>query len=197
MTVKLASLQRFSFKEFLQMEEKSETKHEYVNGKQIAMAGASTDHNDIIINICAFLDQYFLEINDKYRVTSSDTMVYIEEYNKGRYPDITVVEGDYIHYENHKGVIVNPLMIGEVLSPSTEDTDEVPKFDEYQTIGCFQEYVLVRQDKPYVKTYFREEKDLWRVKLVENIEASVHFRSIDVKMPMQRIYRKIKFDATH
>ncbi|NJK84151.1 MAG: Uma2 family endonuclease [Saprospiraceae bacterium] len=195
MTVQLASIQKVSFQEFVRFEEQAETKHEYVNGKTRAMAGASTAHNDIVMNVCAFLDQHFLALDDKYKVTGSDTMVYVEEYDRGRYPDITVVEGDYVHYENHKGVIVNPLMIGEVLSPSTEEMDEVPKFDEYQTLASFQEYVLIRQDKPYVKTYFREETDLWRVKLIDDMQATVHFRSIDVKMPMQRIYRKIKFDV--
>lgn len=193
MTAMLATREQLSFQEFLQLEAVAETKHEFVNGKVLTMAGASTDHNDIVINICAYLDQYFLELDDKYKVTGSDTMVYIEEYNRGRYPDITVVEGDYLHLEGHKGVITNPIMICEVLSSSTDNVDEVPKFDEYQTLTSFQEYVLVRQDKPYVKTYFREEEDLWRVKITEDMNASIHFRSIDLEMSMKRIYRKIEF----
>ncbi|MEM9887451.1 MAG: Uma2 family endonuclease [Bacteroidota bacterium] len=91
-------------------------------------------------------------------------------------------------------MITNPLLIFEVLSPSTEEVDEISKFDEYQTLNSFKEYILIHKDKAYVKTYFREEEDLWRINIIEDLDAEVYFRSIDLKMSMKRIYRKIELD---
>ncbi|MEM0991633.1 MAG: Uma2 family endonuclease [Bacteroidota bacterium] len=196
MTAKLplAAKTKLSFDEFLLFEAGAAEKHEFINGNIKDMAGATTDHNDIAINIYAHLDNYFFENEDQYKVTNSDTMIYIEDYNKGHYPDASVVEGDYEYYNDNKKVITNPLLIFEVLSPSTEEMDEISKFDEYQTLDSSKEYILIHKDKAYVKTYFREEEDLWRIKIIEDLNAEVYFRSIDLKMSMKRIYRKIKFE---
>lgn len=80
MTASLPVSKQLTFDEFLAFETNAEEKHEFVNGKIKEMAGATTDHNDIAVNIYAYLDNFFFEMGDRYRVTNSDTMIYIEEY---------------------------------------------------------------------------------------------------------------------
>ncbi|MEM9887450.1 MAG: Uma2 family endonuclease [Bacteroidota bacterium] len=98
----LVEKQKLSFDEFLSFEAQAEEKYEFIDGKIKDMAEASTDHNDIAINIYAYLDNHFFENEDQYKVTNNYTMIYIEDYNKGRYPDASVVERDYEYYDDKK-----------------------------------------------------------------------------------------------
>jgi Uma2 family endonuclease len=95
--------------------------------------------------------------------------------------------------ENDTHAIVNPVLIVEVASPSTAKYDRGDKFADYKSITTFQEYVLIRQDRPEVNLFFREEDDLWRSTDIEGLDQSVFFRSIDVRLKMESIYRKVMF----
>jgi len=92
------------------------------------------------------------------------------------------------------GAILNPVLIIEVLSPSIERYDREEKFIYYRSIPGFKEYAVVRQDAPEVITFFRETPDTWKEKMTRGIEESVHFRSIDVDLALQLVYRNIGFD---
>ena len=103
------------------------------------MAGGTVNHNQIAVNITTELNYAFKK--QDYRVYMGDVRLWIPEKNSFTYPDIMVIEGDPIYYENRKDTILNPSLIIEVLSPSTENYDKEGKFFGYRTISGFSEYL--------------------------------------------------------
>ena len=179
--------------EYLYREERSKSKHEYVNGKIIPMPGASVPHNLITVNVITALKSFLKKGEKKYFVMGSDIKIGIQAFTHFRYPDAVVVCEEIKYYGSRTDVIINPLLIVEVLSTGTESVDRGVKFDDYKTLSSFKEYVLISQEKPYVSTYFREEEDLWRTKVVEDLEASVNLRSIGCEIALTDIYDQIEF----
>lgn len=194
MTAQLRQKKYYSFEEYLVLEAKADFKHEYLNGKIVQMAGAKTRHSDIFTNIYVYLGMIFIELDDKYRLANSDVKVYMDEYNKARYPDIIIMEDPYQYHDNSESVIVNPKAVIEILSPSTAKRDKGEKFDEYKSLATFDEYILVEQDKPQVTVHTKEADGTWVNRTTTNLQESIILRSLGVEMPMQRIYRKIKFE---
>lgn len=130
----------------------------------------------------------------KYHVIGSGQKVYIPIKNQIRYPDALVICEKAEFFENRKDIITNPLIIVEVLSDSTRNFDKEGKFELYQRIPSFKEYVLIEQDYAEVTTFFREEKDLWRVNETTDITTSVPLRSIGIDAPMEEIYDNIELE---
>jgi Uma2 family endonuclease len=91
-----------------------------------------------------------------------------------------------------KDVITNPLVIIEVLSTSTEAYDRGEKFDKYATLDSFKEYLLVRQDKFEIISYFREEHDLWRRTVVKGLDASLLLKSIQANLGLNEVYNGVE-----
>ena len=179
--------QLYTLEEYLDMEEKSAERHAFHNGKIIKMAGGTIKHNRVCRNILSILDQ---ELGQDYEAFGSDQKIYIPKYNFYFYPDAVVVSEEPI--VTAKGyAITNPILIVEVLSPSTEEYDRGKKFIDYTSIPSFKEYVLIRQDAPEIQTFFREEHDLWRKTETEGLEQSVFFKSLNISILLSRIYKKV------
>jgi Uma2 family endonuclease len=181
-----------TIEEYLDIERRTGIKHEFYKGKIIPMAGGTIPHNIISTNILFGLG-LLLDTNPNYWIFGSDQKIYLPDYEVYVYADALVVSGKPIESDDETSAIVNPILIIEVLSGSTEKYDGGDKFIKYQSLKSFKEYVLIRQGKPEVKTFFREENDLWRTKDFEGIENSVYFKSIDVTLPLSRIYKNIAF----
>jgi Uma2 family endonuclease len=192
MTVLNTQRRDYSIDEYLEIEFRQQERFEYYNGKLLPMPGGSIAHNRICRNILSALDQALFEKND-YEVFGSDQKVYLTHFNFYLYPDAVVVTTTPEVVDNDTQAIINPVLIVEVASPSTAKYDRGDKFADYKSIATFQEYVLVRQDRPEVNLFFREEPDLWRSTDVAGLDNSVFFRSIDVKLSLERIYRKVEF----
>jgi Uma2 family endonuclease len=182
----------YSIDEYLEVEHRQQERFEYYDGKLLPIPGGSITHNRICRNILSALDQAFLD-QEKYEVFGSDQKVYLPHFNFYLYPDAIVVTTEPEMVENDTQAIVNPVLIVEVASPSTAKYDRGDKFADYKSLSTFQEYVLVRQDRPEVNLFFREENDLWRSTDIEGLDKSVFFRSIDVRLDMNRVYRKVAF----
>src|SRR5262245_30524586 len=141
-----AARQRFSFEEYLAFEEVSNVKHEFLDGQVWAMAGGTPDHAAICANITTALSN---QLRDKpCRVYSSDLRVRVRATGLGTYPDVTVI---FDRFESDpsdpKGnTAVNPRVIVEVLSPSTQQYDRGEKLDHYKQIPSLQEVVLVAHE---------------------------------------------------
>jgi Uma2 family endonuclease len=183
----------YSFEAYLEMEETSLEKHEFDNGKLITMAGGTKIHNDLCGRVITGLNNCLDDSDEEYSVCTSDMKVRIIAKNKAVYPDVTVIEGEPIYYLGDPKVVVNPLLIVEVLSPSTERYDRGKKFDYYRTLESFREYVLVSQDEPKVEVFFLEdpEKELWKISTYEGLDAIVDLHSIDCQMTMKKIYHRV------
>ncbi len=173
--------------EYLEIEIQTGERYQFFNGLIKQMAGSSIEHNRISRNILSALDA---SLDVMYESFGSDQKIYLPKYNFYVYPDAVVV-CDAPIITNKGQAILNPILIVEVLSNSTEEYDNGQKFLQYQSIPTFKEYMLVRQDTAEVTTFFREESDLWRSKEVLGLENSVLLKSVQLSLAMDKIYKKV------
>ena len=189
----------FSFEEYLEMEETSIEKHEFHNGQLHTMPGGTDAHNEICGNaITAVNNSLFIKEDDTTHVYTSDMKVRITAKNKGVYPDATLVAGEPIFYLGNRLVVMNPILLVEVLSNSTEAYDRGEKFGFYKTLPTFREYVLVSQDTPKVEVFYLQnpEEGIWETTTYEGLDAVVDLRSIGCQIKMKQMYHRVfKADA--
>jgi Uma2 family endonuclease len=179
-------------KEYLAMERKAEAKSEYYMGEIFAMAGASRDHNLISTNIVRFLGNQLLD--GPCSLYSSDMKVKIDKINKYTYPDIVIACEEEKFEDKEEDVLLNPMVIIEILSDTTEAYDRGKKFSHYQYIGSFVEYILVSQDSYKIERFLRQEDNKWIYEEFHNIDDSLTIESIDCRLPMNETYRKLEFE---
>jgi len=184
---------KYTIQEYLELEVRSGERHEYYNGKPQPMAGGTINHNRITRNIIQHLGNA-LDSTD-FALFGSDQKVYLPDFHFYLYPDAVVVTNGPVVAEQDAQALINPLLIIEVLSRGTEVYDRGDKFAYYCTLPTFKEYVLIRQTAPHVTSFFREAPDLWRESEVKNMEQEVLFRSVEVRLALQLIYRKVEFPA--
>ena len=182
---------RLSLAEYLLWEERSGGKHEFYRGDVFAMAGASTRHNRIAGNIFARLHQ-LLE-DRECEPFGSDQRIRIGPIDLSTYPDVSVICGgvDLDAVDRHGAT--NPRVIVEVLSKSTENYDRGRKFEFYQHLESFAEYVVVYQDEPKVIHYVRQNDGSWSYKLLVGEQEQLRLESIDCELSFAAIYRNVEF----
>ena len=185
----MASLPRYhlSPEDYLTIERKAEFKSEYIDGEIYAMSGASESHNVIAGNIITELNLQ-LRATD-CRVYPSDMKVRLPDSSRFFYPDVSVICGKPQFADDRKDVVLNPTLIVEVLSDSTESFDRGAKFQAYQEIPTLSEYVLVAQDKYLVEHYVRQ-PDGWLYTKFKGAAAVLKLASLDCHLKLEDIYRK-------
>ncbi|MBF0202839.1 MAG: Uma2 family endonuclease [Desulfamplus sp.] len=181
--------------EYLALERESEIKNEYFGGEIFAMAGASSEHNKISTNIVRVLGNQLLE--KPCNIFSSDMKVKMKEIKKYTYPDIVVVCGNEEYDDENNDILLNPIMIIEILSDSTEAYDRGDKFSHYQLIGTFSEYILISQYFPKVEKFLRQKNNTWIYSKYEKLEDIVSIESIKCELPMSDVYRKVNYSEYH
>lgn len=186
--------QYMTFKEFLAFEEEQEDKdkYEYLNGELLAMARPSSAHNKIIFSLGAALDRAIEATGKNCFVMGSEIKVYIEKANHGVYPDVMMICGEEELYEEENSVITNPTLIIEVLSKSTAAYDRGLKFEKYRSLTSFKEYVLLWQTIPYAQSWYKESEDLWRISRASGLEDELYLYSLESKISLESIYRRVK-----
>jgi Uma2 family endonuclease len=182
---------RFSLAEYLSWEERSGGKHEFYRGEVFAMAGASTRHNRIAASILGQL--YHLLQNGPCEVFGSDQRIRINAVDLSTYPDISVICGSVKVDAVDRHGATNPRVLVEVLSKSTENYDRGRKFEFYQRLESFAEYVVVYQDEPKIIHYVRQDDGSWTYKLLVGEQEQLRLESIDCELPFAAIYRNVEF----
>lgn len=181
--------EKYTPEEYLALEEKAEFRSEYDDGVIIAMSGGSYRHAQITVNISRFIGN---KITGDCDVLSNDIKVWFEGLHKFYYPDITVLCGDPIFYKKRDDSILNPTLIVEVLSSSTEARDRGEKLLAYQSLKSLREYVLVSQHKPVVEQYIRNNDGNWTYKATIGLKSKVLFESVKVELSLDEIYQRVK-----
>jgi Uma2 family endonuclease len=187
---------RFTLEEYRTLEETSAERHEYRDGEIVEMSGGSETHSAIASNFLIFLG--FLLRDTDFRVYNGDLRVWIPEYNCGTYTDLMVVEGQPELNGDRQDEILNPLLIVEVLSPSTEAYDRGEKFRKYRSIPSFREYLLVSQTEPYIEQFYnpdRQRSDHWQWQVHAGIDRAIVLPSLGVEIPLAEIYRRVSFSG--
>jgi Uma2 family endonuclease len=179
----------FSPDEYLQIEEKSPIKHEYVNGRLYAMVGASQAHNTIAGNLLTALRSHIR--GSGCRVFVSDMKVRIEQRNCYYYPDV-VVSCDHRDQETPISLRF-PRLIVEILSDSTEAFDRGDKFQDYQTIESLQEYVLISSKRHLVQCFRRNEEGLWVLESYTEDPGTFQLSSLNFSSILEVLYEDVIF----
>lgn len=184
-----AETQRLNEREYLAMERASEVKHELWEGECYAMAGASYEHNLVVANLVGALRE---QLRDRpCIVLASDMKVHAPSKSGFVYPDASVHCGPPQFYDERRDVLLNPTLIVEVLSESTEAFDRGSKFEGYRALPSFREYVLVTPAKPLVERFLRIDEQRWE--LTEHREGSLALPSLDVTVELAEVYRNVPF----
>ncbi|MEZ4526272.1 MAG: Uma2 family endonuclease [Desulfobacterales bacterium] len=176
--------------EYLEMERASESKSQYIDGEIFAMAGASRNHNRISSNLVRAIGNQL--VNTSCNVYSSDMKVKIDR-TKYTYPDIVITCEKEDFEDESEDVLLNPLIIIEILSDSTEAYDRGKKFAFYQRIPSVKEYFLVSQHWCCVERYVRQDSRIWRYSAFQEADSLVVFSSVNCELPIAEIYRNIVF----
>lgn len=178
---------RFTEQQYLEIERAAEFRSEYYAGRMYAMSGGSATHAFIIANVTTALSVALRE--KPCRIAPSDLRVRTAD-RFYTYPDMVVVYGPLELFETD--TLQNPVLLIEVLSPSTEKHDRTFKFDRYRQIDSLREYALVSQFEPRVEV-FRRDLAGWVYSVFAGIESTATFTSVNVCAPLAEIYRKIDF----
>lgn len=181
-----AALTYYTPEEYLALERNAEYKSEYLDGRIVAMSGARRPHVVVVANLTLEIGSRLLE--SPCEVYPADMKVRIEKSNRYVYPDLSV-SCEPRFDDDYTDVLMNPVLIIEVLSDSTEKYDRGEKFLHYRRIESLREYVLVSQKEAKVETYVRE-GDFWRASSVEGLDGSLVLASLELEIPLRRVYAK-------
>lgn len=179
--------------EYLAIERRAEVRNEYFEGETFAMAGGSQRHNLIVANLLRVLGNQ-LEERDRY-VYPSDMRIKIERLGKYTYPDVSVACGENLFEDEHRDVLLNPVVVVEVLSKSTEAYDRGRKFEHYQAIESLTEYLLVAQDSCRVEQYVRREANRWTYSEFHAPGDVVRLETIGCALELASVYQKVDFEV--
>ncbi|MEJ5252144.1 MAG: Uma2 family endonuclease [Chthonomonadetes bacterium] len=177
--------------EYLKHERQAQTKSEYVRGEIFALAGDSASHNTITVNLVASLHTQLRGTG--CRVWVNDMRVRVVEAGAYFYPDVVVVCGQPQFLDEHQDTLLNPMLIVEVLSPSTEAFDRGEKSFYYRRLSSLREYLLVSQDRVRIERYVRQANGEWLLHDYTEPGQIVRLESLGVEMPVAQIYEGIDF----
>lgn len=186
-----AAKKHYTIAEYLELERTSrDVKHEYYNGEIFAMAGASDPHNRVVGNLITRLNNHLEK--EPCVVYPSDMMVVCPSGLR-TYPDVAVVCDQPQFEEDDNRTLLNPLLIFEVLSPSTEAYDRGKKFEHYRQIPSLQDYFLVAQDRASVVHLSRGEGEDWIFRSVLGLETALKISTLGCTLPLSEVYLKVEF----
>jgi Uma2 family endonuclease len=195
----LASSVRTTPEAYLASERQAAVRHEYLDGEIIEMVGSSWEHTTIVLNLVTFLKQRLK--GSRFSVVALDMRVKAPATGLYTYPDVIIVEGERQFEDASVDTLLNPKVIIEVLSPSMERYDRGDKFEHYQSIDGFHEYVLIAQRESAVERFVRSDSGAnsvadsggWTHEVYRFPETSFELRSIPCHIPLDVIYEDIHF----
>jgi Uma2 family endonuclease len=186
--------QHISIDEYLAMGAESDVRHEYMDGEVYAMAGAKMSHNIIVANLVSIISPRALKagciaVANDMRVKTPSKLY--------AYPDVVMVCGkpQLLEEKGHESLL-NPTLIIEVLSPTTEAFDLSDKFWHYRALPSLQEYILVAQDKARIERYVRHTDEQWLHMIADGLAASMPLHSLDLALPLRDVYEQVTFPGS-
>lgn len=186
-----APVYQLSEADYLEIERRAEFKSEFFDGEMFAMAGGSLAHSLIATNLAR-------EFGNRLRTHSctpfnSDLRLKVEPTGLYTYPDLSVVCGP-VRFAGPEGdTIVNPTLLAEVVSESTEAYDRGEKFGHYRQIPSLQEYLLVSQWEPRIEQFVSQPNGLWLLRVAQGMEASLELPSLGITIALGEVFAKVEF----
>ncbi|HEY9892277.1 MAG TPA: Uma2 family endonuclease [Candidatus Sericytochromatia bacterium] len=183
----------YSPEEYLVLEEAADYKSEYIDGQIVPMPGGSANHNRITGNVFVALNVAFK--TQDFEAFMNDLRLWIPERRIYTYPDVMVVEGEPEYVNDRTDMIINPQVIVEVLSNSTQGYDRTDKFAAYRTIPTFEEYLFFDQTKIYVEQYSKTANKRWSFREYDIEDETISLTSVELEIAIVDIYNKVKFET--
>lgn len=191
----------YSVAEYLEIDRASPERYEYFDGEISLMAGESLRHGDISVNL---IREISLELKGKdCRVLAKDTKtksggfgLKFGQSKKGMfsYPDLVIICDEPQFQDEHRDIVLNPKVIVEVLSESTELFDRTDKFMRYRMFNeTLTDYILVSQDKPQVEHFTRQDDNSWKLRVYIGLDETLVIESIECSVKISEIYDRLKF----
>ncbi len=175
--------------EYLDLEEKAEYKSEYMDGELLAMAGVSPEHDTIVVNLVVILGHQLK--GTPCKAHTSDMRVAVSPSNAYTYPDVSICCKDARYTRRGVANLLNPVVIIEVLSPSTEIYDRRKKFGKYKGIASLKEYVLVSQEEILVERYARQPPGDWLYSSLSSLDDALQLTSVPATLKLRDIYDRV------
>ncbi|NES25890.1 MAG: Uma2 family endonuclease [Symploca sp. SIO3E6] len=184
----------YSPEEYLELEEKADYKSEYRDGEIVLMTGGTTNHNEIALNLAANLK--FQLKRQNYKVYMGDVRLWIPRYRQYTYPDVMVIQGKPVYADRGTTTVMNPMLIAEVLSRSTQNYDQGDKFKYYRSIPEMKEYILLDQKQLQVIQFVKNEQGKWILTEYETEDSVLRLNTMDFEMSFADIYEGVDFADT-
>jgi Uma2 family endonuclease len=184
--------QRYTLEEYFALEQASEARYEYWQGKVFAMSGASPAHGQIQVNLITLLRSQLR--GRPCRILPSDIRLKVPSFPPYRYPDLSGLCGEPM-FEMIGGldVLTNPMLIVEILSPTTEAFDRGDKFTHYKSIPSFSEYLLIAQHRPHVAQYIKQNAEIWSYRELNDLSASLYVQTLECRCAVEELYQDVTF----
>jgi Uma2 family endonuclease len=178
--------------QYLAIERAAEFRSEFLDGEMFAMSGGSMEHASIQTNILVELSLALR--GTPCRAFGPDLRIKVSS-RMYTYPDVSVVCGKPLLADEHEDNLLNPVVIVEVLSPSTEKYDRGLKFQQHRTIASLRDYILIDQGQMRIEQYTRQPDDTWSLRDYQRPEQELKIDSIGASIPLQRIYDRVELPA--
>ncbi|MEA5466916.1 Uma2 family endonuclease [Leptothoe sp. PORK10 BA2] len=189
----LATPKTYTAEEYLALEVESELRHEYCAGEIVEMTGGTPNHNEIIANLIFLLKMALRQ--QPYSIFVTDQRLWIPEHDVYTYPDVMVTSRPPELKSGRKDTVINPIVIAETLSRSTQNYDRSEKFVHYRTIASFQEYVLIDQYRPFVEHHVKQSEHQWLLTEYQGLDAAFSLMSVPVEIALADLYEGIEFES--
>ena len=193
MSIPIAAPTHLSPAAYLAWERKAAFKNEYLNGVILAMSGASEAHNRITVNMILRLGNLLDDL--EYSLYVGDLRVRAGAADAYLYPDVVIVRGKPRFEDDVFDTLLNPAIVIEVLSPSTEARDRGEKFAQYRQLESLHEYILISQESVHVEHYLRQGTQ-WLLTEFRDSDDMLPIVAADCELPLQHIYRLVEFPDT-
>jgi Uma2 family endonuclease len=180
---------KYTLEEYLALERSSEERNEYFDGEIFAMGGASEKHNLIVVNVSASLHTQMR--GKPCKVYVSDLRVKIRQTGLCAYPDVVALCGDAQFDDEHLDTLLNPTVIIEVLSKSTQRYDRWEKFAQYRKIDSLLQYVLISQDRIRIESYVRQPDSQWLMSEMSQPQEKLKLVSIQATLLLADVYDRV------
>jgi len=188
-------IDHYTYEAYLEIEKDSLEKVEFWNGQIHFMAGGTINHGVVDTNLAISIGN---ALNNKNcRVYNADVKLYIQKHNCYFYPDLQIVCGKIETSKKEKEAIINPTVVFEVLSDTTEAVDRGRKFSFYRSIPSLKEYVII-DPRTYLVEVFtkREGNHILQIKTYETLKESMELESLGIQIPLSAIYQDVVFEET-
>lgn len=185
------SIKRLTETEYLELERAAEFKSEFFEGEMFAMSGGTQWHSRIATNLAA---EFSNKLKNRPGVPyNADLRVKVEATGFFTYPVLSVVCGPLRLLDDGMDTLLNPNVIVEVLSDSTEAYDRGKKFEQYRQIPSLREYLLVSQKEPRVEMFVRQESGYWLLKEAAGLQATLEIPSLEMTLAFAEVFANVEF----